>query len=607
MSGLKKIKTGLTHLTQFFYRKGLQFTLLSTFTLVSFSAILLVTIGSLRQFTATTEEMTKTASVELLDQVNFNLDDYIHRLMGVSNTAYYKILKDNDVRFDQATISRELNLLFSANESILATIAVFNQEGALVNSSPSSQMKETVEVTKQPWFQSANEKVENVHFSKPYVDNLFLPINNTYHWVVSLSRSVELINNGEIERGVLLVNMNFSGIEKISTNANLGNGSYLYLMTSDGQLIYHPRQQLIYSGLMLENTHEASQYGQGSHREIFQGEKRLVTVKTMGYTGWKIVGVNPVAQMRSSVLNNQLFIWSIAVLVSLFLLSINLLISSYVTNPLRQLEKAVWRMEQDLSDIDIPIEGTYEIQHLAKTLTTMAQTMQRLMQDIVKQQEQMREKEMNALQQQINPHFLYNTLDSTIWMIESGRYEGAITMITSLARFFRISLSKGKNIISLADELKHVESYLMIQKIRYKNKFEYVISIDPSIKEAASIKLIIQPLVENAIYHGMDYMYEEGEIQIRAYRHEADIYIDVEDNGPGMTPAQIDQLRQGNANKQKKKGSGIGFKNVEERIKLFYGKNYGLEVYSEPDEGTLIRIHLPYQTLEGEDEHEGIL
>ncbi|MBM7709850.1 hypothetical protein [Enterococcus lemanii] len=112
---MKKIKTGLTHLTQFFYRKGLQFTLLSTFTLVSVSAILLVTIGSLRQFTATTEEMTKTASVELLDQVNFNLDDYIHRLMGVSNTAYYKILKDNDVRFDQATISRELNLLFSAN------------------------------------------------------------------------------------------------------------------------------------------------------------------------------------------------------------------------------------------------------------------------------------------------------------------------------------------------------------------------------------------------------------------------------------------------------------------------------------------------------------
>lgn len=596
----QKISAQFARFTHFFYRKGLQFTLLSTFTLVSVSAILLVTIGSLRQFATTTEEMTKTTSVELLDQVNLNLDDYIHRLMGVSNTAYYKILKDNDISLDQTTISRELNLLFSANESILATIAVFNSEGNLVSGVPGTQIKKEIAVTEQAWFQKANEKIENVHFSKPYVDHLFLPTNHSYHWVVSLSRSVELINNGEIERGVLLVNMNFSGIEKISTNANLGSDGYLYLMTSDGQLIFHPRQQLIYSGLMLENTHEASSYSQGSHREVFQGEKRLVTVKTMGYTGWKIVGVTPVAQMRSSVLNNQLFLWSIAGAVSLFLVSINLLISSYVTNPLRQLEKAVWRMEQDLTDIAIPVEGTYEIQHLAKTLTTMAQTMQRLMQDIVQQQEQMREKEMNALQQQINPHFLYNTLDSTIWMIESGRHEGAITMITSLARLFRISLSQGKNIISLADELQHVESYLMIQKIRYKNKFEYLISIDPSIENAATIKLIIQPLVENAIYHGMDYMYEEGEIQIRAYRHEEEIYIDVEDNGPGMTPAQIEQLCQGTSNQQKRKGSGIGFKNVEERIKLFYGTDYGLEVYSEPDEGTLIRIHLPYQTLEGE-------
>lgn len=592
----------LIHLiSQFFYRKGLQFTLLSTFTLVSVLAILFVTAGYMRQFSTTTEQMTRTNSVKMLDQVNLNLDDYIHRLMGVSNTAYYKILKEGDINENQVNMNRELSLLFSANESILSTIAVFNHEGELVNSAPSIQLKKDANPTQEDWFIQANEKIENVHFSQPAVDALFQPVNNTYHWVVSLSRSVDLVNHGEVERGVLLVNMNFSGIEKISLNANFGNEGYVYLMTPDGQIIYHPKQQLIYSGLMLENTHTASSYSEGSHNEVFQGEKRIVTVKTMGYTGWKIVGVTPVSEMRSTVFNNHLLLVSLAVMVSLFILSINLLISTKVTNPLRQLEKAVSRMEQNIYDIDIPIEGSYEIQHLSRTLMTMAHTMQRLMEDVVKQQEQMREKEMNVLQQQINPHFLYNTLDSTIWMIESGRHEGAITMITSLAKFFRISLSKGKNIISLEDEISHVQSYLTIQEIRYKNKFEYTISVDESISNAATIKLIIQPLVENAIYHGMDYMYEEGEIQIRAYRHEEEVYIDIEDNGPGMTEEQVDHLRQGRKEPAKKRGSGIGFSNVEERIKLFYGSKYGLEVYSEPDEGTLIRIRLPFQPLDGEE------
>lgn len=594
----EKITRFVTAITHFFYRKGLQFTLLSTFTLVSVSAILLITAGYMRQFSLTTEQMTRTTSMEMLDQVNLNLDDYIHRLMGVSNTVYYKILKDGDISKNQSEINRELSLLFSANESILSTIAVFKNDGTLVNSAPINQLKADANPLEESWFIEANQQIENVHFSKPTVDNLFLPMNNTYHWIVSLSRSVELMNDGVVERGVLLVNMNFSGMGKISLNANFGSKGYVYLMTPDGQLIYHPRQQLINSGLMLENTHQAAKYSEGSHNEVFQDEKRIVTVKTMGYTGWKIVGVTPVSEMRATLFQNQLLLWSIAIIVSLFILSINLLISKRVTNPLRQLEIAVSRMEQDIYDIDIPVEGSYEIQHLSKTLMTMAYTMQRLMKDIVTQQEQMREKEMNALQQQINPHFLYNTLDSTIWMIESGRYEGAITMITALAKFFRISLSKGKNIISLADELSHVKSYLMIQEIRYKNKFEYHLSVDPSIENAATIKLIVQPLVENAIYHGMDYMYEEGEIQIRAYRFKEDIYIDIEDNGPGMTPEQLRQLKEGTPTTTRKKGSGIGYSNVEERIKLFYGKAYGLEVYSEPDEGTLIRIHLPFQPLQ---------
>ena len=187
----------------------------------------------------------------------------------------------------------------------------------------------------------------------------------------------------------------------------------------------------------------------------------------------------------------------------------------------------------------------------------------------------------------------YNTLDSIVWMVENERYEGAIQMVTSLAKLFRISLSKGKNIITVADELEHVRNYLTIQKIRYKNKFTYEITAEPETLHCQTIKLIVQPLVENAIYHGMEFMDGDGEIYIRAYRKDGDLYIDVVDNGLGMPQEQADALLTKDTGKVRGKGSGIGLKNVQERIQLYFGPDYGLSLYSEPDEGTTARIHLP--------------
>ena len=189
-------------------------------------------------------------------------------------------------------------------------------------------------------------------------------------------------------------------------------------------------------------------------------------------------------------------------------------------------------------------------------------------------------------------------------MIENERYEDAIDMVTALARLFRISLSKGKNIITVAQELQHAENYLIIQKVRYKNKFDYEIRMEPEAALCATIKLIVQPLVENSIYHGMEYMDGDGRIFIHAYVKEAALYIEIEDNGPGMTQEQVDELARGTLKSGRGKGSGIGFHNVQERIRLYFGQNYGMEVESEPDEGTRIRIHIPARTV-GEMEQDG--
>ncbi len=198
-----------------------------------------------------------------------------------------------------------------------------------------------------------------------------------------------------------------------------------------------------------------------------------------------------------------------------------------MADPIKQLERSVRKLEKSNLNATVKIGGTYEIRHLGQTLQSMADNMKKLMDDIVKEQEDKRKSEMSALQSQINPHFLYNTLDSIIWIIENERYEDAIDMVTALTRLFRISLSKGKNIITVAQELQHAENYLIIQKVRYKNKFDYEIRMEPEAALCATIKLIVQPLVENSIYHGMEYM-DRGrqDIYPRLCKRDCPVYRD---------------------------------------------------------------------------------
>ena len=182
-----------------------------------------------------------------------------------------------------------------------------------------------------------------------------------------------------------------------------------------------------------------------------------------------------------------------------------------------------------------------------------------------------------------------------IWLTENGRTDDAVVMLTSLARFFRISLSRGSSIIPIRDELEHARHYLTIQKMRYKNKFSATITAEDGVESLYTIKLIVQPILENAIYHGMAYADGDGEISVRAFRDGEDVLIEVSDNGPGMPEEVVANLLNPNgpAAAAGAKGSGIGFRNVHQRIRLTFGADYGLTILSEPDDGTTVRIRLP--------------
>lgn len=336
----------------------------------------------------------------------------------------------------------------------------------------------------------------------------------------------------------------------------------------------------------------AASYEDGDHTEKFEGKERVVIVKTVGYTGWKLVSVTPVQEFSVNLNQIRFFTIMIAAITIILLLFGNAFISSRVTDPIRRLENSIKYLEEGNLEADVYIGGTHEIRHLGRTITSMVRQMRKLMDDMVAEQHEKRKSALDALQSQINPHFLYNTLDSVVWMIESERYQEAISMVTALAKLFRISLSKGKNIISIRDEIAHAKYYLDIQKVRYKNRFEVKMDIDPTIEDYCTIKLIVQPLLENAIYYGVEHMDGEGEIILRGYEDGDDVCVEVIDNGMGIPKENIEFLLTDDT-RVRKHGSGIGLRNIDQRIKLYFKGDYGLTIESELDEGTTVRIRLP--------------
>ena len=589
-----------------YHRSSIQMILSLFFTAVAVVGMVFLGLTLFLRFSASNNALLAENSQRVLSQVNLNLDARLREMMRFSDAAYYQVIKDADLA--EEDIARDLELLYYTSRESLVSIAVFSDSGALIAAAPLAELKNSVAPERESWFDAAQERIENLHFSTPHVQNLFVDPDYRYRWVVSLSRHVELTRDGAIESGVLLVDMSYSGIEQICKDVDLGagQGGYLYLVDGAGEIVYHPRQQLIYAGLLEENNAAAAAYADGSHNEVFRGQRRQVTVKTVGYTGWKLVGVVPSESLWDNYGQLLLFFLFIVFFSVFLLVFVNLRLSAWITAPMKKLDRAVKELEAGAEQVDLDVGGPYEVEHLSRSIQSMISTLRHLMDDIIQQEKQKRRSELDVLQSQINPHFLYNTLDSVIWMTENGRTGDAVRMLTSLARLFRISLSRGSSLIPIADELEHARHYLTIQQMRYKNKFSANILAEDGVEGLYTIKLIVQPILENAIYHGMAGVEDDGEITVTARREGADLVIEAADNGLGMRPETAASLLDEDRPEARTSGSGIGVRNVHRRIGLTFGPEYGLSIFSEPDEGTLVRIRLPALTrAEAVERQEG--
>lgn len=501
--------------SDFFQRVSIRYTIFVYFTI---SALIMFLVLGAYMYGRLTNQLSITIREEnqtVINQVNRSMDSYLRTIMKLSDSLYYGVIKNADFDMEAETVNSEMTLLYDNNKDAVSNIALLTGNGELLSAVPAARLKPDMDVIKEAWFANTLEHPENLHFSMPHVQYIFDDGGNQYRWVITLSRAVEITRGTSTEQGVLLIDMSYEDLSYMLDSIPLGNHGYLYLVSSGGELIYHPKMQLIDAGLEEDNIEAAMEYQGGDYQETYHGQKRYISVKTVGYTGWKIVGVIPKQRLTLNVIKTRLFMVFMVALFLFILAVINAYISSKITAPIQELEKSVNALESGKLDTEVYMGGSYEIRHLGKSIGDMAKRIQALMADVVAEHEAKRKSEFDTLQSQINPHFLYNTLDIIVWMIENERKQDAVKVVTALARFFRISLSKGKNIIPVKDELEHVRSYLMIQQKRFKNKFTYRIEADLEVYPMASLKLMLQPLVENSIYHGMEFMDGDGEILIQ--------------------------------------------------------------------------------------------
>ena len=569
---------------------SIQSSIFMYFTVTAIIAIALISLIIFQRFTNSLNATIIEENSGIVGQLGESVDSYLRNAMKVSDSIYYNVIKNTDISDDD--IKKGMNLIYVNNDNMIDDIALISGKGELIESMPALRLKDNSDVLEKDFFKKSMAESEYINFSMPHIRDLFDRNENSYSWVISLSRAVEVTDEGKATQALLLINLNYRYFEEIFSNVNLGNGGYVYLTNDRGDIIWHPKQNEIYSGRFNEDNKYAATLKDGITVENLSGKNLTLNVRTIGYTGWKLVGVTPSAALGVDGIKFRFFVLFVADLFLFLLAMINAFISDKISNPIKSLDGSVREIESGNLNVEIVPSGSYEVEHLGKSIKNMLGRIKVLMSDLVAEHNAKRKSEFDTLQSQINPHFLYNTLDIIVWMIENENSDKAVNIVTALAKFFRISLSKGKNIITVKDEVEHVRNYLMIQNMRFKNRFEYSIDVDEEVLSYSSLKLMLQPLVENAIYHGMEFMDGDGEIDVKVFKEDDSLYFTITDNGLGMSEDMVETLLSKDF-VSSKKGSGIGVKNVNERIKLYFGSEYGLKVESEPDEGTKITIHLP--------------
>lgn len=550
---------------------------------IFFNAILAV--SSYFLYSNNVKSITNTQILSSSKQLLNNYETYFETVISVSNSIEAKVENEDLVTNPKSTISFFDTLLVLKNEII--DTSVYSLDGVPLVSNTS--YNPTIVGNNDRWFQVAIENQIINNFSK--VDS-----KDGSSYSFTLSKYVTF--NKSESKGVLKITFDFSKVVSLISQSDLGSFGHISVFDKNYNVVYSNAL----NNFLLAELDPVKSLVIGHEIINVNNHSFYLFSSTITNTTWTLSIFTSYDQINQVVMTFLYIITFSALGIIIVFIILMILVASSVTHPIRELQEEMTKVENlnYEENSNKLIYGSKEVMDLDKSFRQMMKRIRELASNILNEQENRRKSELKALQNQINPHFLYNTLDSIIYLIDRGETLKAEDMIVALSKFFRLSISRGKNIIPLMDEVEHARNYLLIQKMRFGDNFSYEIDINERLKEYYVIKLILQPIIENALVHGLKNNEEGGKIVLKGYLENDLIRFDISDSGYGILPNKIEEIyasfTDDNSN------NGVGIKNVFQRIRIYYGNEAKIQIKSKLDKGTCISIFIPTKGAVNDEE-----
>ena len=469
-------------------------------------------------------------------------------------------------------------------EGDLSSILLYKRTGTAVAASDQSEgFLSSQNPQEEAWFQAALAG-EGCAFSGARLEHCY---RGRYTWVVTLAGPCVYRVPGGYEQGVLAVNLRLSALADICDAFSGGEAGTFTLADSAGELVYSPHAKAqnlravsaVYAGVGARSADER----QIEISQPLEGGQYVLTCR---------MAESQLAASRQDMQRRGLLVLGLSLLLAL---TMAFALSAYVARPFRAMERTMAGAGAGFPGPRLRLAGCKEFAQLSNAYNAMIDQIERLMRETKDNQDQLRQMEIAALEEQINPHFLYNALDSITWLIETQRGADAVQMVGALAKLLRLSINRGGNFHAVRREVEHVESYLLIQRTRYGQRFSSRIHVERAAEDLLCPRLILQPLVENAIKHGI------GDntgctIEVRVFLEGESLVMTVRDDGMGILPDKLRSVQQALRESQPPRPdeiSGLALKSVNRRIRLLCGAEWGITIDSEMEEYTCVRIALP--------------
>ena len=527
-------------------------------------------------------EAINTQTGELSTQIVYNYENYVSSIIATSNIVQEDInLYDLGAQDDRALFSGYLKEIVHLREDIIKISAYDYDSRLCLASSDDAEISMNLSGDDGWFYEAFNDPTVHV-FSVPYSDT------SGESYKVNVSKLIKF-QHGDVS-GVLKIEVSFRNYIELVKKSNLGEGGHITIIDPDYEIVYTSLPQPAQAREEITFVREIV-LGTGSAR--LGGSTMAVNVDTLSNTKWRIcvfINIDRLTEIERGFSITAAIVSCIVLIVGIILTTA---VARIITSPLKRLELAMRRVEESdyfrLEEVDIA--APREVEALIRRFNHMMLKISELVERVVTEQDSQRKSELKALQNQINPHFLYNTFDSLLWLIENGRNDKAEEMVIALSSLFRIGISNDSEVIPVHSEIEHVRNYLLIQSIRYADSFDYSFDVDPAALDVPTMKLVLQPIVENCIYHGLKNQIDRGHIRVSARIEEDSLVLQVSDNGYGMRRETIDGLYA--SFEDGVVSNGVGLKNIYQRVMIYYGRKARMIIDSEPDEGTTITLREP--------------